>query len=317
MGSAAGVLTFGETMASMRSTRSIALGDPFTVSVAGAESNVAIGLARLGHPVRWVGRIGDDEFGKLIARTLRAERVDTAGVIVDDTASTGLMFLETPRADFASVHYYRSGSAGSKLRIEDVVEAVPGSGVLHLTGITPALSDTASQAVAGAIEIAHDAGVPVSFDVNYRSKLWSAADASRTLSSLVRSADIVIASAEELALVATAPADDVSRQAAGLLADGVREVVVTRGAAGAQVFTSDAAWAHDAFTVTVADTIGAGDAFAAGYLSALLDGEDPLGRLRRGCLLGAFAVGGRGDWETLPDRHALEHAQFGTDTTLR
>jgi 2-dehydro-3-deoxygluconokinase len=308
-------MTFGETMASARSTGSLRAGDPLTLSVAGAESNVAIGLARLGHTVSWVGRVGHDEFGELILRTLRAESVDLSGVVADRTAPTGAMFSESLLGDLSRVQYYRARSAGSRLTSDDVVGRARGADIVHVSGITPALSVSASQATNAAIAAAREAGAYVSFDVNYRSKLWSRQDATETLTRLAHQASLVVASADELDLVAGpgAPAD----QAAALLEAGVKEVAVKLGGDGAQVYTAQGHWTQHAIPVRVVDTIGAGDAFTAGYLSGVIDGERPAARLKRGCLLGAFAVSARGDWAALPSREALELAESGLGADQR
>src|SRR5919106_3859472 len=114
-----GVLTVGEAMAVVRSERPLRLGGPTQLTVAGAEANVAIGLARLGHPVRWFSRLGQDEPGALVARTLRAEGVDLTTVRYDDTAPTGLMLTDRIPGRNIRVHYYRSGSAASRLSPDD------------------------------------------------------------------------------------------------------------------------------------------------------------------------------------------------------
>jgi 2-dehydro-3-deoxygluconokinase len=167
--------------------------------------------------------------------------------------------------------------------------------------------------------------VVVSLDVNYRSKLWSRDQAGAVLAPLARHAIIVIASDDELDLVAvprdgsgeaTSPADE-ARAAAHLLDLGVSEVVVKRGAAGAAVHTADGLLEAPAIPVTCVDTVGAGDAFTAGYLSARLDGEDVAGRLKRGILAGAFAISTRGDWEGLPRREELALLDAARGSTQR
>ena len=161
------------------------------------------------------------------------------------------------------------------------------------------------------VPVAAGEGLDVSLDVNYRGKLWSRDEARAVLTPLARHASILIASDDELGLVAAAPgtggtADDAETAMADELLDrGVREVVVKRGAAGAGVHTTAGRWETPAVPVTSIDTVGAGDAFTAGYLSALLDGEDVAGRLQRGALAGAFAVSTAGDWEGLPRRDEL------------
>ncbi|VXB82490.1 2-dehydro-3-deoxygluconokinase [Arthrobacter sp. 9AX] len=310
------LLTFGESMVSLRSAGPLSAGGALTMHVAGAESNVAVGVTRLGHTVSWAGVVGADPHGEFILRQLRAEGVQLHQR-EDPSRRTGVMFLEQRTADLTRAFYYRSGSAGSTLRREDVDRALqPGARILHLTGITPALSAESRKAVEYAAERATAAGITVSLDVNYRSKLWSREEAREALVPLVPHATIIIASDDELGLVAASPAagrdsDALETAAAAeLLGRGVREVVVKRGAAGAGVHTTDGRWEAPAVPVTSIDTVGAGDAFTAGYLSALLDGEDVAGRLQRGALLGAFAVSTAGDWEGLPARAEL--ALLGT-----
>jgi 2-dehydro-3-deoxygluconokinase len=305
------LLTFGESMVSLRSAGPLSAGGSLGMHVAGAESNVAVGVARLGHNVTWAGVVGADPHGEYILRQLRAEGIALHHRI-DASRSTGVMFLEQRTADVTRAFYYRAGSAGSTLGREDLDRALTaGARILHLTGITAALSPEALKAVEYAAERAAAEGMEVSLDVNYRSKLWSREEARAVLTPLAGHASIVIASDDELGLVAAGSADpDESAMAAELLDRGVREVVVKRGAAGAGVHTANGRWEAPAVPVTSIDTVGAGDAFTAGYLSALLDGADVAGRLQRGALAGAFAVSTAGDWEGLPVRAEL--ALLGT-----
>lgn len=311
MSAAVDLLTFGESMVSLRSGGPLSAGGSLDMHVAGAESNVAVGVARLGHSVVWAGVVGADPQGEYILRQLRSERIGTQHR-VDEARSTGVMFLEQRTADITRAFYYRAGSAGSTLNREDVDRALSaGPRVLHLTGITAALSPEARQAVEYAAERAAAEGIVVSLDVNYRSRLWSREEARAVLSPLARYADVLIASDDELDLVAAGPSDGGNYDdaetaiAASLLEQGVREVVVKRGAAGAGVHTADGRIEAPAVAVTSVDTVGAGDAFTAGYLSALLDGGDIACRLQRGTVTGAFAVSTAGDWEGLPSRDEL------------
>nr|WP_323184909.1 sugar kinase [Kitasatospora purpeofusca] len=313
------VVTVGEAMAALRATGPIRLAPPMELSVAGAEANVAIGLARLGHRARWVGRVGADPFGALVLRTLRAEGVDTAHTRVDtDGRPTGLLVREDSIGDLASVHYYRERSAGSALCPEDVLPALgPGTRVLHLTGITPALGPSAARTVEAAVARARELGITVSLDVNHRARLWSQDRARRTLLPLARAADILIASADELHLVADDPTLDEADTVAALLDRGTREIVLTRGGAGGSVATTRGTHHAPARRVPVVDVVGAGDAFAAGYLSALLDGLTVEQRLHRATDTAAFAVATRGDWEGLPTRTDLALLDTPAGTTLR
>ncbi|MFG2107188.1 sugar kinase [Micromonospora chersina] len=299
------LLTFGEALVSLRSTGPLTAGGALTPHLAGAEANVAIGLARLGHRAAFAGRVSDDELGAFLLRQLRAEGVDVTHVVRDPERPAGLMFLERRTADLTRVLYQRAGSAGSALGVDDLRPALAaGARVLHLTGITPALSDRAREAAAWAAETAVRAGTLVCLDVNHRAKLWSRDDARAVLTPLAGHASVVVASADELDLVG-APGADEETLAAGLLARGVSTVLVKLGGDGARAYTAEGRRQAAALPVTAVDTVGAGDAFTAGYLSGHLDGLDLAGRLRRAVTLGAFAVAGHGDWETLPRRDEL------------
>ncbi|MHB1594886.1 MAG: sugar kinase [Streptosporangiaceae bacterium] len=304
------VVTFGETMAAMRAGGPLRLGGNLRLSVAGAESNVAIGLARLAHRVAWAGRVGDDELGALVLRTLRAENVDVTGAVTDPTRPTGLILFEQRTADVTRVRYYRSGSAGGALEPGDlphvlVPESAGSPGILHVTGITAALGSSAVSAVRSGVQRAREAGWLVSLDVNYRSRLWSPEQAGDTLRPLATAASIIFGSGPELALLAGDPEADPRAAAGELLELGVRTVIVKLGAEGATAYTPDGATAVPARKVRVADVVGAGDAFVSGYLSGVLDGLGEAGRLRRAAAVSAFAVGSVGDWEGLPTRSEL------------
>lgn len=301
------VLTIGESMVAFRSVGPVAQGGTQVTRVAGAESNVAIGLARLGHSVAWAGRVGPDSFGRLILRELRAEGVDTTHTVVDPSRPTGLMFVEQRTADLTQVEYRRSGSAGSALRREDVEAALEGlvqsgAGLVHLSGITPALSGSARDCIQWVAETAAAAGALVSFDVNFRARLWSRGQAREVLAPLASHTAYVIASEDELDLVAGGPEAEAAQD---LLDRGVRAVAIKRGARGATVHTRAGRVDLPALAVTAVDPIGAGDAFSAGYLSGVLDGLEPAECLRRGVAAGAFAVSVPGDWEGAPTRDEL------------
>jgi len=304
------VVTLGETMAAIRVAGPLRLGGPATLSIAGAESNVAIGLARLGHAVSWVGVTGADEPGELIRRTLRAEGVDLTYARVDPDAPTGLILFEPRVADVNRVTYYRTGSAGSRLRPSDVEPALDDRPrVVHLTGITAGLSSSSYTSWKSAVEKA--SGL-VCLDVNHRERVWSRADAAAALRPALASVGLVVASDDEL-VVLTDAADPV----ADLLAAGVPEVVVKHGAGGATSHSATGVVHRPARAVPVVDTVGAGDAFVAGLLSGWLDGLDAGGRLDRAVVCGAFAVATRGDWEGLPTRADLPLLDAAPGATVR
>ena len=316
-----GVVTLGESMAALASTAPGPLrhASHLRLSIAGAESNVAIGVRRLGHPAAWIGRVGADEFGALILERLRAEQVDVSAARIDPDAPTGLLVKEQRTPDVTRVHYYRTGSAGSRLRPEDLAEGraarlIADAAVLHLTGITPLLSTGASEAVVRAVELAAAAGVPVSLDVNHRTALGSPARMRELLRPLLPRVSHLFAGEQELLLLT----DTTDEQRALRTLHGT-DVIVKRGASGASVYSPRHPEPVHAPAVPVraVDPVGAGDAFVAGYLAGLLDGPPVPERLRLGCLTGAFAVSVPSDWSGLPTRDELRLLEATPGTTLR
>ncbi|MEU2778835.1 sugar kinase [Streptomyces sp. NPDC007162] len=306
-------------MAALRANAALRLGGSLRLSVAGAESNVAIGLARLGHRLRWAGRVGADELAALVLRTLRAEGVDVDHAVTDGTGRpTGLLLTEPRLGTLTRVSYYRAGSAGSAVSPADVLPALAAAPrILHLTGITPALSPAAAEAALAATTTAREAGITVCLDVNHRSRLWTADRARTALRPLLARTDLLIASEDELPLMLERPGVDEPEAVRSVLAEGGGEVVVKRGASGATAFTADGATDCAARQVDAVDLVGAGDAFVAGYLSGLLDGVDVPARLHRAVTTAAFAVATRGDWEGHPMRDELGLFDQPDGTTIR
>jgi 2-dehydro-3-deoxygluconokinase len=299
------VVTLGESLGLLVASRigRLELVPSMDLGFGGAESNVAIGLARLGVPVTWMGRLGDDALGRLIERQLRAEGVQPS-VTRDTSAPTALMLKERPAAGASAISYYRAGSAGSRIEPADLdLDRVRAAGVLHLTGITAAVSESARRALDAAIDAAHQAGAIVSFDVNHRSRLWSAEQAVPVYRSLVARADLVFAGEDEAELLTGEP--EPAAQAAALAAMGPTQIVVKRGEHGAIGFADGERMEVPAFTVQALDTVGAGDAFVAGYLAELIAGAPMSERLRTAAACGAIACTAPGDWEAAPDRGAI------------
>jgi 2-dehydro-3-deoxygluconokinase len=308
------LLTLGETMGLVGAdgigTLEYARG--FHFGIGGAESNVAIGVARLGGSVTWLGRIGPDAAGDLIERRLRAEGVHA--IAVRDQAFTGLMVKYRRTSGLLNVDYHRAGSAGSRLTPADVpVALLESARILHVTGITPALSDSARVTVFHAVEAARAAGVTVSVDVNYRSKLWSRFDAAPVLRDLVSRADLVFAGPDEAALV-LGGSDSLLDALAEL---GPAEVVIKDGARGCTALIEGERHAAKALDVEVVDSVGAGDAFVAGYLADRLAGAGPAERLATAVAVGGFAVTVPGDCEGLPSRVELAALLSATDDVAR
>ncbi|MGC5288579.1 sugar kinase [Micromonospora sp. DT231] len=267
------------------------------VSVGGAESNVAGYLARLGHRAAWVSRVGDDPFGRAVVRHVAATGVRVDHVSVDPTAPTGL-YVKDPGPEGTAVHYYRAGSAAS--RMDPGTLAAPGlagARVLHLSGITPVLSASCRELVEHAVADRPLAGALVSFDVNHRGRLWPAEQAAEVLRDLADRSDLVFVGQDEAeTLWGTADPAAVRR-----LLPGPETVVVKDGAVGATALRRDAEPVFvRAPLVAVVEPVGAGDAFAAGYLAGLLRGLDPVRRLRLGHLVAAQALTSSGDNAPVP-----------------
>ncbi|WP_127501816.1 sugar kinase [Actinoplanes solisilvae] len=296
-----GLLTFGETLGLIAGDGigPLAHTKNFTLSIGGAESNVAMGVARLGGAASWRGRVGPDATGALIAARVAAAGVHT--VAIPDESFTGLMVRHRRSGEFTQVDYHRAGSAGSRLSPADIPAAsIAEAAILHVTGITPALSESARSAVFQSIETARAAGVPVSIDVNYRSKLWSRYDAAPVLRDLVSRADVVFASPEEAELFV-----DPGDVAASLAKLGPTEVIVKDGGRGCTALIAGVRHSVPALAVTVVDPVGAGDAFVAGYLADRLAGASAAARLGTAIAAGAFAVTVPGDCEGAPTRAEL------------
>lgn len=315
-----GLVTIGETMGllwaedygPLRHARHLRLG------VAGAESNVAIGVSRLGHIATWVGRLGDDDLGDLTEATLRGEGVQLF-VSRDTERPTGLMLKSRRTSSTTRVSYFRAGSAASALTAADLpLDAIASARVLHISGITPALSPSCRASIDVAVDHARRHDTLVSFDVNYRSTLWPESAARPVLQSLAKRADLVFAGHDEAALLLdedeAVPSDKLARAISDL---GPREIVVKRGAHGALSYAGNRLIEAPGVVVTAVDPVGAGDAFVAGYLAALLDGAQPEERLRLANITGAFAVTVSGDWEGAPTRRELHLLQNGHGAVVR
>lgn len=294
------VLTAGEAMVVLGpiSGGPLRRADNLVVSEAGAELNVAVSLARLGIPARFATRVGDDAFGLRIRDRLAAEGVDARAVVVDPTRPTGCYFKD-PQPDGTRTLYYRRDSAAAAMdRLPE--GALTGVGHLHLTGITAAIS-SAGRALLDSL-LATPRQYTVSFDINHRPALWSAAAAGPVLADLAGRADVVFVGLDEAERLwgLTKPADVRS-----LLAEPT-DVVVKDGALPAHCLGRDGTQhTEPASPVEVVEPVGAGDAFAAGYLAARRDGAPVPACLRLGHLMAASALTSAGDIGAPPDPQTL------------
>jgi len=293
------LLTVGEPLICLTAAGRLAASPSLAKSVGGAEANVAIGLARLGLRAGYVSRVGADPFGDEILRTLRGEGVDVSRVQRSPTRPTGLMVKELRSPHDVRVHYYRAGSAVTEL---DGIGKTPAARHVHATGITLALGAGPAAAVGELLAAATAMGAGVSLDPNIRLKLWSLDDAIVALREILPQVDdLLLSEAEALALAGT---DELEEALLWLVDRGIARVVVRRGAAGAVGAGAGAERVEVAAEVAgpVVDSVGAGDAFTAGYLFERLRGATFAAAMATGTWAAGHVVAHVGDYEGLPDR---------------
>lgn len=307
------VALFGEAMMLLVADRPGPLegAESFHKRTAGAETNVAIGLARLGLKVGWASRLGTDSMGRYLIAAMQREGIDCSHVICDASQRTGFQFKGrvTDGSD-PPTEYHRKGSAASQMGPADVDEAwLRSARHLHATGVFAAISDTSLQAALKTLDVMRAAGRTISFDPNLRPTLWASTDVMRHwINELASRADWVLPGVEEgLLLTGESSPEGIARF---YRQNGAKLVVVKLGAAGAYYDSDVAGTGHVAgFPVKeVIDTVGAGDGFAAGVVSALLEGRPVPEAVRRGAWIGARAVQVLGDTEGLPTRTQLDEA---------
>lgn len=310
------LVTLGETMAVFAPVipEPLEYSTDYRARIAGAESNLAIGVRKLGIPAGWISRLGDDGFGRFILSRIRAEGVDTSRVTVDGRHRSGVMFKEPRYAGETRVYYYRDGSAASCLCPEDIPsDYIASARILHLTGITPVLSESCRQAVMKAVEIARKNNVMISFDPNIRLKLWGERDFTGTILEILRQADIVLIGAGEAErLLGTRDIGELFSR----LEDGGRVscIAVKNGAEGAWVGTKEGAFRIPPIRLRCVDAIGAGDAFNAGFIAGILEGRPVEICGRMGSIMGGLATQTLGDIEGFPTREEMR--SYLTDTPL-
>lgn len=304
------VITIGEAMAMFVATETGDLADAgqFIKRAAGAELNVATGLARLGLQVGWVSRVGDDSFGRFILNTLRKENISTAGVTLDGRYATGFQLKsKAENGTDPIVEYFRKGSAASHLSTEDFHAALFNDAChLHLSGVAAALSASSYALLEHAAQSMKAQGKTISFDPNLRPVLWkSEAEMVEKLNRLAFQADWVLPGLKEGFILT---GENTPEGIADFyLQRGVKAVVIKTGADGAWFKTASGEQGAVApvKVENVIDTVGAGDGFAVGVISALLEGKTMPDAVRRGNAIGALAIQVPGDSEGLPTRAEL------------
>lgn len=303
------VILFGEAMALLiaDTTGPLEEVEHFSRAMSGAEVNVSIGLSRLGHKTEYLTRLGDDPFGHYIKNSLEKNGIGTSLITFDDVYRTGIQ-LKNRTTDGSDPYapYYRKGSAASRITPAEI-EQIDFSDVdlVHVTGIPPALSLSAREAAFCLIDRAKEAGIRVTFDPNLRPALWENEETMRTvINQLSEKADMILPGIAECEiLTGSRDFDHIFR----FYRDkGIRTVIIKDGSRGAVVCEDGNVFSVPGFKVEkVVDTVGAGDGFAVGVISGILEGLNIEDSVLRGNAIGAIQVTHRGDNEGLPTHEEL------------
>lgn len=283
------IVTIGESMVLVAPTAAEPLEHALDVrlDVGGAESNIASHLVQLGHPTAWVSDVGDDPLGRRLLSILRRRGVDLS-FVQTGIGPTGVYFKDPGEG----VHYYRTDSAAAKMS-PATLNRVPleGASLLHISGITPALSASCADLIDTAVKHCSTSKVRLSFDVNYRAALWSIYSAAPTLYRLASQADIVFVGRDEAETLWGASTPEEIRE---LFRDTSR-LIVKDADIGATEYTDGGSTFVPAIPCEIVEAVGAGDAFAAGYLAADLEGADAKTRLQRGHAQAAMTLASTSD----------------------
>lgn len=306
-------ILFGEPMALLiaDTTGPLEEVEHFTRALSGAEVNVSIGLSRLNHQVEYLTRLGDDPFGHYIENQLKKNNIGTSMVTYDSVYRTGIQ-LKNRVTDGSDPYapYYRKGSAASHISVKEI-DALDLTDVelVHVTGIPPALSESAREATFRLMERAKEEGIFLTFDPNLRLALWENEETMiRVINELAQNTDVVLPGIGECAILAGT--EDVEAAADFYQNLGAKTVVIKDGSNGAYVRDGKASYRVPGYKVTnVVDTVGAGDGFAVGVLSGILEGLEMKESVLRGNAIGAIQVMNISDNEGLPTHEELKKFQ--------
>lgn len=276
----------------------------YKVGWGGDTSNFVVAASHLGGRAGYITRVGADEFGQMLLDLWQTEGIDTSHVVIEPEGFTGIYFIARQGATH-SFTYYRKDSAASHLKREDVPEDyIARAQVLHVSGITQAISQTACDAVSKAIGIARSANVRVSYDPNVRSRLWDLERARGVVLETIQYADFVFPSREDAELIlGQSKPTQIAEQ---LLAWGARTVILKLGSEGALLATRYGEQRFAPFRVKVVDTTGAGDTFAGAFMVAYVEGKSLVDCARSANAAAALATTGAGAVEAIPRRAQVE-----------
>ncbi len=315
------LVTIGETMIVLEAAEEGRLRyvPMFNKKQGGAESNVAIGVARLGHSAGWISKVGDDEFGKYLVSSIRGEGVDTSRVLYSQEYPTGLYIKERVNPEKTQVYYYRSNSAASQMTKEDIDwNYLKEAKIIHISGITPFLSESCLEVTQAIVAFAKENKIFLSFDPNLRFKLMAnKGNAKEILLQLAKQSDLFMPGLDEAEyLIGTKNYEEIAEY---FLNEGVSKIVIKNGAKETYYASKGGeAGAVPSFkVVNVVDPVGAGDGFAAGLLTGLLENKSLQESVEMGAKVGAMVVTVRGDIEGLPEKSELENYQNKRSDVLR
>jgi 2-dehydro-3-deoxygluconokinase len=314
------IVTLGETMLriSPPDGQRLEQSDQGNFFVGGAESNVAVALARLGKKVAWVSRLPDNPLGRQVANVIRQYGVDVSHVVWAENERLGLYFVEfgsPPRP--IRVWYDRANSAASRMTPNDIpLDLIASAKWLHLTGITPALSESCRQTIGAAIDYAHQHGLTVSFDINYRALLWSPDQAAATLGPFCSAADMVMIAARD-AQKLFGTSDDAQTAVRDLQGRWGGTIILTRSALGALAYDGKELIDCPGFEATVRDRLGVGDSFDAGVICRLVEGAPLSEALRFGAAVAALKLTIPGDLVLITRREVEEVLTLGGNALHR
>ncbi|WP_456276468.1 sugar kinase [Bacillus sp. AK128] len=303
------IITFGESMMLFTPQKDGLLNHShlFEQSFGGAESNVAIGLARLGAKVGWFSRVGDDPFGEYLIKAIRGEGVDVSRVKIDEEHPTGVMFKEITGIGNPNVYYYRKHSAASHMTPNDLDEEyIKEANILHITGITPALSESCYATILEAIKLAKKHNLKVCFDPNIRLKLLSLEKIKKIVLELARLSDYFLPGIDELALLFDSKDKNQLIQEVQKL--NIPTTIIKLGEGGCMIVQQETTKVINGKIVDkVVDTVGAGDGFCAGFLYSITNGKSIEEAAEFANAVGAHVIQFKGDVEGLPTKRQIQY----------
>ena len=303
------IVTIGETMVLLYgedTTAPLRFGERLKLDFAGADSNFAIAMSRLGYSSAWISRLGEEPLGDLVLNAIAREGVDVSQVIRDPTRNTGLYLKHHDATGVTRIQYYRRGSAASNLQPDDLSpDHFRDARLVHLNGMTFALSESCARTMRRAVELTLDSGAMISLDLNLRLQLWSIESAREAIGPVIQKSSAIFGTEEEF--LDYFGVSDIDEALGAAVALGPRIAAAKMGPDGAVALVDGLRFAHGGYNApAVVDVVGAGDGFDAGFLASYLRGLSPYECLRRANLCGACAVATPGDFQGYPTLEEME-----------